>query len=161
MSVRRRLAQRRVNRACVRVENETSLNVIAHDQIGDNHNGQGGTAEDQSEDTESGAVGHGSTSIYFVGFGRSRGVRPANPEGFATLKIFLAVAFHDIAAAPWRRGSSFAAPAFQAGLRRSRFGEPITASFSTPWDLLTVGQPGKFRFAAGLRLKGRLDKGSR
>src|SRR5262245_1587522 len=53
-----RLAQGGVNRSRVGVENEAPLHVIAHDQTGDNHNGQGGTAEDQSEDTESAAVGH-------------------------------------------------------------------------------------------------------
>src|SRR5262245_56280499 len=127
MSVRRRLAQRRVNRACVRVENETPLNVIAHDQIGDNHNGQGGTAEDQSEDTESGAVGHGSTSIDFVGFGRSRGVRPANPEGFATLKIFLAVAF----TTSQRRRGGAAAPSPRR-LSRRGFGAAGSANRSRP-----------------------------
>src|SRR5262245_8316046 len=53
-----RLAQGGVNRLPVRVENEAPLHVIAHDQTVDNHDGQGGNAEDQSEDLESAAVGH-------------------------------------------------------------------------------------------------------
>ena len=53
-----RLAQGGVNRSRVGVENEAPLHVIADDQTGDNHNGQGGTTEDQSEDTETAALGH-------------------------------------------------------------------------------------------------------
>jgi len=84
------LTQRGVSRLRLRVENKAPLHMSVHNQTGDNHNGQRGTAEHESEDTESATVGHWSALSPFPASDDLREYVPTRPKVRGVAHFFTA-----------------------------------------------------------------------